>query len=150
MPQKYITLKSFIDSSYNVKKYNEEEQTEIQIPFEYYHTNVKAVQINIPGSYVDGEVYLFDIPKTKKFSSLAIGKCCYCTPSEKLKKRVKGVNDVIGILKSNADYSLSIINPLTKEPISEQCAKFEVEDLGIATPVKAKYNPLLINQLINT
>ncbi len=150
MPQKSITLRWYVDAGYEVKKYSEKEQTEIRIPFEYYHPNVKAIQINVPGSHVDGEIYLFDIPQTKKFSSLAIGKYCYCTSSEKYKKKNKAAVNVIGILKSNSDYSLSVIHPLTNQPVNEACKSFQPEDLGIATPVKVKYNPLLISQFVNT
>ena len=39
----------------------------INIPFEYYHPDIRAIFINIPGSWVDGEIYLFDIPKQKIF-----------------------------------------------------------------------------------
>ena len=148
-PQKQITLRWYVDPSYQVKIYSEKEQTKIQIPFEYYHKNVRAIQINVPGSHVDGEIYLFDIPQTRKFSSQAIGKYCYCTSSDKYKKRNKDAVDVIGILKSNDDYSLSVLNPLTWRPVNEACKSFQPEDLGIATPVKVKYNPQYFGQQIN-
>lgn len=149
MPQKDITLRWYVDCSYQVKTYAEKEETRIQIPYEYYHKNVRAIQVNVPGSHVDGEIYLFDIPQTRKFSSQAIGKYCYCTASDKYKKRNKDAVDVIGILKSNDDYSLSVLNPLTWKPVNEACKSFRPEDLGIATPVKVKYNPLYFGQQIN-
>lgn len=149
MPQKDITLRWYVDPSYEVKTYSEKEQTQIQIPFEYYHKNVRAIQVNVPGSYVDGEILLVDIPQTRKFSSQAIGKYCYCTSSEKYKKKNKDAVDVIGILKSNDDYSLSVLNPLTWKPVNEACKSFKPEDLGIATPVKVQYNPLYFGQQIN-
>jgi len=149
MPQKDITLRWYVDSSYQVKTYAQKEQTQIQIPYEYYHKNVRAIQINVPGSHVDGEVYIFDIPKIKKFSSLAIGKYCYCTSSKAFKKKYKNATDVMGILKSNEDYTFSILNPLTREPVKPGCHRFLIDDLEIATPVKIKYNPNFLHKQID-
>lgn len=146
-PKKEVVLKYYFTESLKVQKIDKEDQQLIQIPYEYYHKNVKAVQSNIPGSFVDGEIMLFDVPKIKKFSSLAIGKLCYCEPSKEYKKRFKNISDVVGVLTSNADYTLSIINPLTRQPVINNITP---KDLALATPVKVKYNPLLLNQLINT
>ena len=56
----------------------------------------------------------------------------------------------IGILKSNSDYTFSIMNPLTGEPVKPGCHKFTEDDLEIAVPVKVKYNPLYLKQKITT
>jgi hypothetical protein len=37
-----------------------------------------------------------------------------------------------------------IINPLTKEPVNENCKKVNIKDIDICVPVKAKYNPDLL------
>ena len=50
-----------------LKHFSEKEQKDIYVPYEYYHPDIKAVLINIPGSWIDGEVYLFDIPQQKDF-----------------------------------------------------------------------------------
>jgi len=152
-PRSEIVLKWYVTSNYNVKMYNKEDQHKINIPFEYYNENVRAIQINIPGSHVDGEIYLFDIPKVKKWSSLALNKYCYCTASKSYKKKVgkkHDISDVIGILKANSDYTFSVMHPLTGEPIKPGCHKFTEDDLEIAVPVKVKYNPLYLKQKITT
>ena len=150
MPKKDIYLRWYVDAKYEVKMYNEKDQIKIRIPYEYYNKDVIAVQVNVPGSYTDGEIFLFDIPKIKKFSSLAIGKYCYCTSSTKYKKKNKNAKNVIGILKTNDDYSLTIINPITRKPINEASVSFQPEDLGIATPVKVRYHPYFLNQKVTT
>jgi len=148
-PKSEIVLRWSVNSNFMVKQIEKENQKKIQIPFEYYNPEVRAILVNIPGSHVDGEIYLFDIPKVKKFSSLAIGKYCYCTASKSFKKKNKNANDVIGILKSNEDYSFSILNPLTNKPINQLCKGFQIEDLEIATPVKIKYNPNFLHKKID-
>ena len=148
-PRSEVVLRWFVDWKYEVKLYPKENQIKIPIPFEYYHPGIRAIQVNIPGSHVDGEVYLFDIPKVKKFSSDCIGKYCYFTASKELKKRNKNAVDVIGILKANEDLTFTILNPLTRKPINPGCENFPMDDLEIATPVKVKYNPNLLHKTIN-
>ena len=148
-PKSEIVLRWSVNSNFMVKQIEKENQKKIQIPFEYYNPEVRAILVNIPGSHVDGEIYLFDIPKIKKFSSQALGKYCYCTASKSFKKKNKNANDVIGILKSNEDYSFSILNPLTNKPINQLCKGFQIEDLEIATPVKIKYNPNFLHKKID-
>ena len=87
-PRSQIVLRWYVNESYNVKMYAKEDQLKINIPFEYYNENVRAIQVNVPGSHVDGEVYLFDIPKVKKWSSMALDKYCYCTASKSFKKKM--------------------------------------------------------------
>ena len=78
-PKSEVVLKSSLNANFTVQPIEKENQKKIQIPFEYYNPEVTAILVNIPGSHVDGEIYLFDIPKIKKFSSQALGKQCYCT-----------------------------------------------------------------------
>lgn len=149
-PRKQIKLRWYIGNDFKVKLFKENEQKDIYIPFEYYHPNIKAVLIDIPGSWIDGEIYLFDIPKQKGFSSLSMGKQCYIEPSKiYLKKNPKAVNR-IGVVLSNPDYTLKIINPLTGEPLSEANKSFLAEDLKIVSPVKVKYNPHFLHHKLNT
>ena len=147
-PRSKIKLRWYVNSNYNVKMYDKTDQHFINIPFEYYHENVRAVQVNVPGSHVDGEIYLFDMPKVKKWSSLALNKYCYCTASKSYAKKNKNVDttDVMGILKANDDYTFSIINPLTGEPVKSGCHKFTGDDLETAVPVKVRYNPLFLDK----
>jgi len=152
-PRSEIVLRWYVNSSYEVQMYDKEDQHKINIPFEYYNPNVRAIGVNIPGSHVDGEVYLFDIPKVKKWSSLALNKYCYCTASKSYKKKMKTKHlctDVIGILKANDNYTFSILHPLTRKPINNRCHEFTEDDLEIAVPVKVKYNPLYLKQKITT
>lgn len=148
-PKSEIVLKWCVNSNFTVQPIEKENQKKIQIPFEYYNPEVRAILVNVPGSHIDGEIYLFDIPKIKKFSSQALGKYCYCTPSKSYKKKNKNYADVIGILKPNDDYSYSILNPLTKKPINPGCDSFKIEDLEIATPVKIRYNPNFLHKKID-
>jgi transcriptional regulator with XRE-family HTH domain len=145
-PKSEIVLKYYVDSNYTVQKFDEDNLHKISIPFEFYHPNVRAVQFNMPGSFWDGQVVLFDIPKIKKFNKFAIGKFCYCTPSKAfLKKNKNAKNAVVGVLKTNEDNTLKIIHPITQQPINKYSVSFMPEDLEIATPVKAKYDPELLN-----
>ena len=148
-PKSEVVLKSSLNANFAVQPIEKENQKKIQIPFEYYNPEVTAILVNIPGSHVDGEIYLFDIPKIKKFSSQALGKQCYCTTSKSFKKKNKNATDVIGILKSNEDYTFSILNPLTKKSVNLGCDSFKIEDLEIATPVKIKYNPNFLHKKID-
>jgi DNA-binding XRE family transcriptional regulator len=148
-PKSEVVLKSSLNANFTVEPIEKENQKKIQIPFEYYNPEVTAILVNIPGSHVDGEIYLFDIPKIKKFSSQALGKQCYCTTSKSFKKKNKNATDVIGILKSNEDYTFSILNPLTKKSVNLGCDSFKIEDLEIATPVKIKYNPNFLHKKID-
>ena len=148
-PRSEVILRWYVDWKYEVKMYPKENQIKIPIPFEYYHEKIRAVQVNIPGSHVDGEIYLFDIPQVKKFSSEAIGKYCYFTVSKVLRKKHKDAVDVMGILKANEDLTFSIMNPLTKKPVNSNCDSFPLEHLEIATPCKVKYNPNLLHKRIN-
>ena len=148
-PRKQIKLRWYIGNDFTVKLFKESEQKNIYIPFEYYHPDVRAVLINIPGSWIDGEVYLFDIPQQKGFSSLSLGKQCYIEPSKiYLKKNPKAVNR-IGVVLSNPDYTLKIINPLTGEPLNDANKSFTAEDLRIVSPVKVKYNPHFLHHHID-
>ena len=69
--------------------------------------------------------------------------------SKSFKKKNKNATDVIGILKSNEDYTFSILNPLTKKSVNLECDSFKIEDLEIATPVKIKYNPNFLHKKID-
>ena len=152
-PRSQIVLRWYVNESYNVKMYAKEDQHKINIPFEYYNPNVRAIIVNVPGSHVDGEIYLFDIPKVKKWSSDAINKYCYVTASKSYKKKVgktQDVSDVMGILKCNSDYTFSVINPLTGNPVKPGCHQFTRDDLEIAVPVKVKFNPQFLSQKITT
>ena len=148
-PKSEVVLRWSVNTNFIVQPIEKENQRKILIPFEYYNPEVRAILVNIPGSHVDGEIYLFDIPKIKKFSSQALGKYCYCTASKSFKKKNKNATDVIGILKSNEDYTFSILNPLTKKSVNLECDSFKIEDLEIATPVKIKYNPNFLHKKID-
>ena len=146
-PMKEITLRYYVNAKFEVKKYDV--LSKIRIPYEYYNPDIRALRIDIPASPIDGEVHLFDICKAKPFSSFAINRMCYCIGSKIWeKKHKKKAKDVYGVLKSNADYSLSVINPFTNEPINEKNVSLSPEDILIAAPVKCKYNPLMLGKKV--
>lgn len=135
-----------------------EEQHNLKIPFEWYNANVKAVQMDAPGTPTDGEIWLFDIPKNKKIDKNCVGQLCYVTASETFKKKndkqmknnakksnVKPTwNPLIALISPMGNGKLKIVNSYNNEPINNLCIDLSYEDFGIAAPVKAKYNPELI------
>ena len=137
---------SSIDNKFIVKTLSKEEQFVVPIPFEFYKINVKAVQVNIPGNFLHREIFLFDFPKKKadRFSKFSVHNLCYITCSKSWKKQTGKNNETIGVVRSNEDGSMVIINPLTKEPVNENCKKVNIKDIDICVPVKAKYNPDLL------
>ena len=151
-PKNQIKLTSYAKWDGNVFDLEKEEQHMINIPYEYYHDNIKAVQMHAPGFHTDGEIMLFDIPTTKKFSKYAIGKICYLTASQSFKKKHEKSNTkckpVIALLKAEGNGKLSIVNSYTDKPINSLCENLDTEDLEYATPVKAKYDPDMVNFLI--
>lgn len=151
-PKNQIKLRSYAKWDGNVLDYDKEQQHLINIPYEYYHDNIRAVQMNAPGFHTDGEIWLFDIPVAKGFSKYAIGKICYLTASENFKKlhEKKGTKckPIIALLKSLGNGKLSIVNSYTDKPINPLCDNLEPEDFEYATPVKVKYDPDLVNFLI--
>ena len=86
-PKNQIKLRYYAKWDGDVLEFEKQEQSIISIPYEYYHENVKAVQIQAPGFHADGEIWLFDMPIAKKFSKFAIGKLCYLTASKNFKKK---------------------------------------------------------------
>ena len=144
-PKNQIELKHFLKWDGNVIEFEKEDQHLISIPYEYYHKNVKAVQIQAPGYHADGEIWLFDMPSQKKFQKNAIGKLCYLTASKNFKKKHEKKSTkckpVIGLLRAESNGKLSIVNSYTQKPINDLCVNLEIEDLEYATPVKAKYDP---------
>ena len=50
------------------KEIPKENQHNIRIPYEYYHEDIRAVQMDCPGTSSDGEIWLFDMPKNKLFA----------------------------------------------------------------------------------
>ena len=151
-PKNRINLRSYVKWDGEVKDFEKEEQHLIDIPYEYYHENVKAIQMQAPGFHADGEIWLFDIPTSKKFSKYAIGKLCYLTASKSFKKKHEKNNTkckpVIALLKPMGNGKLSIVNSYTDQPINPLCENLDTEDFEYATPVKAKYDPDLVNFLI--
>jgi len=151
-PKNEIMLKQFCNWQGIVVDYEKEEQHFIHIPYEYYHPNVKAVQVHAPGFHTDGEIWLFDLPTTKKFSKHAIGKICYLTASKKFiskkPKTAQYCEPVIALLKSMGRGKVSLVNSYTEEPINEDCKDLDTTDIEYATPVKAKYDPDLFKLTI--
>ena len=160
-PKNQIILRCYVKWDGYVCDYTKDEQTTISIPYEYYHENIRAVQMQAPGNHGDGEILLFDKPTTKKFSKFAIGKICYITASKSFKKsntkkmkdlknlpNPQEVKPLIALLKAKGNGRLTIVNSYTDEPINDLCNDVGPEDIEIATPLKVKYDPDLINILI--
>ena len=137
-------LKYYIDNDFYIKKYSLEDQTSITVPYEWYHKDLKAIQVNIPGTFLHREVFLFDMPKRKNyFSQNAINKLCFikCSTGSK--------HEMIGIIKTNTDGTLKIINPLTRNVLNKKAESFLVKDIQICVPIKAKFDPDSINKIDN-
>ena len=108
-PKNQIKLKFYVKWDGDVLEFEKEDQHLISIPYEYYHENVKAVQMQAPGFHADGEIWLFDMPVTKKFSKHAIGKLCYLTASKIFKKKhenkSKKCKPVIALLRRSEEHT---------------------------------------------
>ena len=129
------------------------EQHRIPVPYEYNHERILAIQMESPGTHTDGEIWLFDIPKNKKFHKSAIGRICYLVPTKEayklcLKEFKHKCTPVVALLKPNGDGTLAIVNSSTGKALNEACHNVPPEFLEIATPVKAKYDPELFNLVI--
>ena len=135
------------------------EQLKINVPFEWYNDEVQAVMMDAPGTPTDGEIWLFDIPKTtKKIHKNCVGQVCYITASkefkknnhEKLKMIAKKMNmkptwhPLCGMIAPMGNGKLKVINSHNQELINGMCENLTYEDFEIAIPVKAKYNPILL------
>lgn len=149
-PQKEITLKQFCNWEGFVKDIDKENQHLIQVPYEYMSSQLKAIQMEAPGTPLDGSVWLFDLPKFKKFTKYSIGKICYLTASASFKKKTKAATDidcqpVVGLLTPQGGGKLSIINSYTQEPLNDHCKNLDYNDLEYASPVKAIYDPDMIS-----
>ena len=143
--RKVIILKFYINNNCIVKNYSKDEQHPILVPYDYYKPNVKASEFVAPGTENHKKIYLFDIPKqANKFSSISINKVCFVTPSKKWKRKTGSNNDTLGIVKTNDDGTLKIINPITRKPVNKNCEKFNAEDIEICVPEKATYYPELL------
>ena len=152
-PKNQIVLKTYVQWDGYVMDFDKDEQITISIPYEYYHKNIRAVQMQAPGNHADGEIMLFDQPTNKKFSKFAIGKICYLTATQSFKKKnQKKLNDanqeckpLVALLKAKGNGRLSIVNSYTDAPINDLCADIGPEDIEIATPLKVRYDPDLLN-----
>ena len=150
-PQHEITLRKTCTWDGLVTDIDKDDQIDIVVPYEFYHTDLKAVMMESPGTPSDGEIWLFDIPKIKKFTKYAIGKICYITASEKFKKAHGKTIDshewypLIALVKPMGNGKLKIVNSYTDELLNPLCDNLTYDDFDIATPVKAKYDPDLIN-----
>ena len=143
--RKQTILKFYINNDCIVKNYSKEEQHPILLPYDYYKPNVKAIEFVAPGTENHKKIYLFDVPnQANKFSSISINKVCFVTPSKKWKRKTGSNNDTLGIVKTNDDGTLKIINPITRKPVNKNCEKFNAEDIDICVPEKATYYPELL------
>ena len=94
------------------------------------------IQVNIPGAFLHREIWLFDMPTTKKFfCQNAINRLCY------LKCSTGKQNELVGIVRSNPNGTLAIYNLLTSEIISSKGENFSIDDVLILTPIIARYDP---------
>ena len=132
------------------------EQEKINIPFEWYNDEVLAAMMDSPGTPMDGEVWLFDIPKkTKKIDKNCVGKVCYIAASETFKKRnneklkffakknnIKPIwHPLCAMISPTGNGKLKIINSHTQELINDICDNLSYNDFEVAAPVKARFDP---------
>jgi transcriptional regulator with XRE-family HTH domain len=134
-----------------------DEQIKIKVPFEWYNDKVKAVQMDSPGTPIDGEIWLFDIPKNKKIDKNCVNQICYMTASASFKKtnhhkletsevigKTKVWHPLVALIKPVGNGKLKIVNSYTNELLNPLCDNLIYDDFEIAAPVKAKYDPELI------
>ena len=139
-----ITQKCTWDGEVSILE--QHDRYKISIPYEYNNNSVRAILMDCPGTSEDGEIWLFDTPRTKKFHKSAITKHCYIEPTaegiEIAKKEFKhDCKPCLGVLKPNGDGTLSIIGSVTREPLNEACKNVPPKFLKVAVPVKAKFDP---------
>jgi len=141
-PKKEVLLKHVCNLAGRVKVLNKEEQYYARIPFEFYTPTIRAVLMDTPGNHIDGQIWLFDIPKVKKFRRDGIGKICYMTASKeylKRTKRTKKTSTVIALLESKGNSKFDILNSYTKEPVNDHCLNCSAEDFEIVSPLLSTY-----------
>ena len=123
----------------------------IRIPYEYYHEDIRAVLMDCPGTSSDGEIWLFDMPKNKLFAKDAIGKICYLKASQSFKKKIGnksgGCQPVVALLNPKGNGKFDILHNYTREPVNHLCQDLVPTDFEIASPVKVKYDPSLLQNI---
>jgi transcriptional regulator with XRE-family HTH domain len=123
----------------------------IRIPYEYYHDDIRAVLMDCPGTSSDGEIWLFDMPKNKLFAKDAIGKICYLKASKSFKDKLGNKSaeckDVVALLNPKGNGTFDILHNYTREPINDLCKNLIPTDFEIASPVKVKYDPHLLQNI---
>jgi len=141
-PKKEVMLRHVCDWEGTVKTLSKEEQYYTRIPFEFYTNTIRAVLMDTPGNHIDGQIWLFDIPKVKKFRRDGIGKICYMTPSKKYLKKTKRNRidaTAIALLESKGNSRFDILNSFTKKPVNDYCLNLGVEDFEIVSPLLSTY-----------
>ena len=142
------------------KEVPKDAQIKIKVPFEFYNKGVKAVQMDAPGTPTDGEIWLFDLNKSKKIHKNVINKICYITASAAFKKannhkletkdvigKTKTWYPLIAMIKGSGNGKISIVNSYTGKPLNALCENLTYDDFDYAVPVKAKYDPDLTTLL---
>jgi len=134
-----------------LQEIEKENQHSIRIPYEYYHEDIRAVLMDCPGTSSDGEIWLFDMPKNKLFAKDAIGKICYLKASQSFKKRMgkraAGCQPVVALLNPKGNGTFDILHNYTREPVNDLCQDLVPTDFEIASPVKIKYDPNLLQNI---
>tara|TARA_R100000951_G_scaffold3186_1_gene4531 strand:+ start:496 stop:1242 length:747 start_codon:yes stop_codon:yes gene_type:complete len=156
-PSVFVTLDKKCSWDGLTKDIPKSEHTKIKIPFEFYNEQVKAVQMDSPGTPSDGEIWLFDIQKNKKIDKNCVNQICYVTASASFKKnnhhkletnevigKTKCWHPLIALLKGCGNGKLQIVNSYTNKLLNPLCDNLTYDDFEIAAPVKAKYAPELI------
>jgi len=150
-PTQNIKLKYRSEWDCVIKEIPKENQHNIRIPYEYYHEDIRAVQMDCPGTSSDGEIWLFDMPKNKLFAKDAIGKICYLKASQNFKKKIGkksgGCQPVVALLNPKGNGTFDILHNYTREPVNDLCKNLVPTDFEIASPVKIKYDPNLLQNI---
>jgi transcriptional regulator with XRE-family HTH domain len=155
-PSAFTVLKQNCSWDGLVRDLNKDEQIKIKIPYEFSNENTKAVQMDAPGTPSDNEIWLFDIPKSKKISKSIYGNVCYMEPSDKFIKNNKKKLNTDGVIgKTNKFHPLiafiqvtgngkfDIVNSYTTKPLHPLLTNLQYDDLSLAVPVKARWDPIL-------
>ena len=157
--QPSINVNLYLTCSWDglTKEIPKKDQKKIKVPFEFYNPHVKAVQMDAPGTPADGEIWLFDLDKTKKINKNVLGKVCYITASASFKKanhhkletsevigKTKVWHPLIAKIKGCGNGKICIVNSITDEFLNPLCEDLNYEDFEYAVPVKAKFDPELL------
>lgn len=148
-PTEKRICKWYLDGSWNVHEFSKHDQLKYNIPYEYTNASIFLMLFDIPGSHLDGDVGIFEqMIRGKKFSRNAINRMCYIEPSKKFLTKHPNAKSVAAVLQTNNNGTFKAVSPHTRQVINNYYSTFTAEDVTIASPVIAKFNPTLKSHIL--